>query len=440
MRYKEYKKVDIPWLDEVPSHWEIVRNKNLFKHKKNIIGNESESAQLLSLTTKGIKKINIEDSKGKTPMSYDTYQKVCKDDLVLCLFDLDVSAVFSDVSKYYGMISPAYQVFESDIVNMNYYKYIFDKIFQDRSYKLHSKSLRYTITPNNFLMLDMIVPPKDEQEQIARFLDWKINYIDRLIENENKKIKIIKKSIKSAHKDLILGKLKNKSMNFTDKKFVDGIPSNWKVVKLKKVLNKIEIDANKDDEIVICSNHGYSFYRGEKKIGLSSEDNRYYQKVEKDQIMIHGMDTWHGAICISNHNGKCTRVVHVCESKQNNEYIVYYLRLLAFMGMYKPYSNGVRQNTSDFRSWNVLGNIDILLPPKTEQDSIVKKLSKYIRINKQTIKISEERLKLLELVKKSIISDVVTGKIDVRNIETPKCKTDENIDINYDKEEIEEGV
>ncbi|CDZ74417.1 hypothetical protein ING2D1G_0223 [Peptoniphilus sp. ING2-D1G] len=454
MRYREYKKVDIPWLDEVPSHWKIQRIASVFDIRKEK-NDPIKTGEVLSLSAKyGVTPYSEKKEKGgNKPKSDLTKYNLCYqgDILVNCM---NVVAGAVGISNYFGAVSPVYYPLVTNKYNNKYYmEYLFRNydfqrgmvglgkgIMMNESESGNLTTVRMRISWDTLKTLKIPIPPKEDQEQIAKFLDWKINYIDRLIENENKKIKIIKKSIKSAHKDLILGKLKNKSMNFTDKKFVDGIPSNWKVVKLKKVLNKIEIDANKDDEIVICSNHGYSFYRGEKKIGLSSEDNRYYQKVEKDQIMIHGMDTWHGAICISNHNGKCTRVVHVCESKQNNEYIVYYLRLLAFMGMYKPYSNGVRQNTSDFRSWNVLGNIDILLPPKTEQDSIVEKLSEYIRINKQTIKISEERLKLLELVKKSIISDVVTGKIDVSNIEIPKCKKDENIYINYDEEEIEEGV
>ena len=156
--------------------------------------------------------------------------------------------------------------------------------------------------------------------------------------------------------------------------------------------------------------------------------------------MIHGMDTWHGAICISNHYGKCTRVVHVCKSQENDEYIVYYLRLLAFIGMYNPYSNGVRQNTSDFRSWNVLGNIDILLPPKEEQDSIALALNKYIKTSNKIIKISEGRIKKLQLLKQSIISDLVTGKVDLRNIEIPNFERFENDNLQEESEESLESI
>lgn len=416
MRYKEYKKTDIPWLDEVPSHWEIVRNKNLFKHKKNIIGNESESAQLLSLTTKGIKKINIEDSKGKTPMSYDTYQKVFKDDLVLCLFDLDVSAVFSDASKYYGMISPAYQVFESDIVHMNYYKYIFDKIFQDRSYKLHSKSLRYTITPDNFLMLDMIVPPKKEQEQIARFLDWKINEIDRLILLKNAKVKKLDKNIQ-----LLID---------------EGIASikNYKEIKLKNLgtflkngnLSRNDEEKNSKFSALlygdIYTKYYYIFDEAQTKINKQS----YY-----DNPIINGNTLFFTTSGETREEiGKCVLYTG-CEKIAVGGDLVVFKEFDTVDSKYLTYA----LNTSDainYRYVNArgeiiihisqasLGNYKIRVPQMSIQEEISTKIEENIRNNNEIREKVEKQINNLQQLKKSLISEVVTGKMDVRNVVIPE--------------------
>ena len=106
----------------------------------------------------------------------------------------------------------------------------------------------------------------------------------------------------------------------------------------------------------------------------SSDD--IYQGVRKGDLLIHGMDTWHGAIAVSNYNGKCTPVVHVCDSNENKRYIAYYLQALAYKKVYKAISNGVRENTSDFRSWNKAGSINILIPPTEEQNAIANLLDK----------------------------------------------------------------
>ena len=208
--YEAYKKTDIPWLGEIPSHWETKRNKNLFIGKKEIIGKLYTSTDLLSLTTKGIKIKNLFSSGGKKPTTYETYQAVEKDELVLCLFDLDCSAVFSDVSQYNGMISPAYNVFKIKNQHEKYFKYLFDYIFQDRTYKIYSKSIRYTITEENFNNLETPVPPISEQIQIANYLDWKINEIDKLILIEKEQIKELE-NLKQKYIDEIYQNIKTKN-------------------------------------------------------------------------------------------------------------------------------------------------------------------------------------------------------------------------------------
>lgn len=130
--------------------------------------------------------------------------------------------------------------------------------------------------------------------------------------------------------------------------------------------------------------------------------------------MIHGMDTWHGAIAVSNYNGMCTPVVHVCDSAQNKKYIALYLRNMANQKVFKLISNGVRQNTSDFRSWGKVGTILIPIPPIEEQNAIVEYIeSKTNKIDTMIEALKAEIDRLTEY-KQRLISDVVTGQIDVR--------------------------
>ena len=148
------------------------------------------------------------------------------------------------------------------------------------------------------------------------------------------------------------------------------IPTHWRETKLKHILQKMSRSKSENAELLICSNKGKVIKRGDSKMGLVSDDESIYQGVKKGDLLIHGMDTWHGAIAISNYDGMCTPVVHVCESSQNKEYIYYYLQNMAYSKIFKLISNGVRQNTSDFRSWDKLGNVDITLPPLSEQIAI----------------------------------------------------------------------
>ncbi len=451
MKYSEYKKTELHWLEEIPLHWEVKRLASILELRKEK-NDPIKANEILSLSAKyGVTPYSERKEKGgNRPKSDLTKYNVCySGDILVNSMNIVSGAV--GISRYFGAISPVYYALVTNLEDNDRYfmEYVFRNydfqrsmvglgkgIMMNESESGVLSTVRMRISWDTMKTLQVPVPPKKEQEKISAFLNWKTNELDKLINFEKEKVELLKKAIKSAHVELILGRSDIENMNFTDEKFLRTIPANWKVVKLGRILDKVELDADIDDEIVICSNHGYSFYRGDQKIGLTSDDNSYYQKIKKGQIMIHGMDTWHGAICISDLDGKCTRVVHVCETKENKEYIVYYLRLLAFLGMFKPYSNGVRQNTSDFRSWKALGNVDIILPPRDEQYRIIELLSRFISKNNSVIKYSEQRINLLEMFKRSVISEVVTGKVDIQNIEIPKYDAVESLCV--EDSEIEE--
>ena len=137
---RQMKDSGVEWIGEIPAHWEILRNKNASSYTKSIVGNESSKTQLLSLTTKGIREKDISDTAGKVPESYDTYQYVEVNDMVMCLFDLDCSAVFSGISSYNGMISPAYKVLKSkEKIVPKFADYWFKYVSDDRKFKQYSK-------------------------------------------------------------------------------------------------------------------------------------------------------------------------------------------------------------------------------------------------------------------------------------------------------------
>lgn len=154
-------------------------------------------------------------------------------------------------------------------------------------------------------------------------------------------------------------------------KWIGEIPSHWKTTKLKHIIVKLYREKRPNSELLVCSNKGKVIKKGDSKIGLVADNDDIYQGVCKGDLLIHGMDTWHGAIAISNFDGMCTPVVHVCDSKQNKTYIALYLQFMAISKVFKLISNGVRQNTSDFRSWDKVGAIPIMVPPLHEQQVIV---------------------------------------------------------------------
>ena len=201
------KESGIEWIGMVPRHWKIIKNRYIFTKKKDIVGRNWENTQLLSLTKKGIIKKDINEGGGKQPDSFSTYQLVEDGDMVFCLFDLDVSAVFSGLSPLCGMISPAYKryVCKNGFLN-RYYKFYFDAVFSGRHYKLYSKNLRYTIDDDVFDSLLTLVPPLHEQEEIADYLENKCLEIEQIIDEKNDQLVKLDEYKKSLIFEYITGK------------------------------------------------------------------------------------------------------------------------------------------------------------------------------------------------------------------------------------------
>ncbi len=191
-------------------------------------------------------------------------------------------------------------------------------------------------------------------------------------------------------------------------KWIGEIPSHWKTTKLKHIIVKLYREKRPNSELLVCSNKGKVIKKGDSKIGLVADNDDIYQGVCKGDLLIHGMDTWHGAIAISNFDGMCTPVVHVCDSKQNKTYIALYLQFMAISKVFKLISNGVRQNTSDFRSWDKVGAIPIIVPPLHEQQAIVDYLKDKTLKIEQYVSARERERELLDSLKQSEIANVVT--------------------------------
>ena len=192
------------------------------------------------------------------------------------------------------------------------------------------------------------------------------------------------------------------------------VPEHWNVTRLKYVITKLSRERRPEDELLVCSNSGEVRKRGESKLGLVANSDEIYQGVRKGDLLIHGMDTWHGAIAVSMYDGMCTPVVHVCDSTQEKEYIALYLRNMAAQKIFKLISNGVRQNTSDFRSWDKLARIPIPVPPITEQRDIIAYVSDKCNKVNSLITELEGEIEYLKEYKQKLIADCVTGQINVQ--------------------------
>ena len=170
----------IEWIGNIPSEWKVIKHKYVM-HKEKSICEHYNGEDIISLTMNGVV-IRDLNAGGKMPTTFDGYQYVHPDDLLLCLFDIDVTPRCVGIVKNYGVTSPAYSRF---IVHNGYYIAYYDYLLRsidDSKVFVHlAKNLRSSLTESDFGVLPTITPSLEEQIEIVNYLDRKTVEINELI-------------------------------------------------------------------------------------------------------------------------------------------------------------------------------------------------------------------------------------------------------------------
>ena len=407
------KNSGIEWVGDIPAHWEVMPNKYLMQKQK-IICPIYKGQAILSLTMKGVIERDL-DAGGKMPSSFDGYQYVKRGNLLLCLFDIDVTPRCAGLILKDGVTSPAYsQYFMMQKAYAPFYSFYYVMVDNTKELLHMAKNLRHSLNEEQFGAIKAPVPPLSEQKAIAGFLDKKCGEVDALIADIQQEIETLEQYKRSVITEAVTKGL-DPSVPMKDSgiDYLGKINGEWRLTKLGYICQKLNRPVLKNAEALICSNKGKVVLRGDISVGLISENDRMYQGVKAGDLCIHGMDTWHGAIAVSSLNGKITTVVHCCDSREDKRFIAYYLQMLSFKKVYKAISNGVRGNTSDFRSWDKAGDIYIVLPNRENQQKIAEFLDKKCKEIEEIIADKQSQIETLESYKKSLIYEYVTGKKEV---------------------------
>lgn len=236
-KYSSYKNSGAEWLGDIPTHWNTLSNKNIFKLKKNQVGKKSSDYVLLSLTLNGVIKRDMENPQGKFPAEFNTYQEVKKGDFIFCLFDVEETPRCVGLSDFDGMITGAYTVMEPyDNFDRNFLYYFNLNLDADKRMKPLYTGLRNTISKENFFSFKTFVPPLLEQTSIAAFLDRKTALIDQAIDIKQKQIELLKERRQILiHKAVTRGLNPNVKMKDSGVEWIGEIPEGWEVKRLKDV-------------------------------------------------------------------------------------------------------------------------------------------------------------------------------------------------------------
>ena len=419
-----------------PARWPLIRGKQLFQE----IDERSKDGTEELLSVSHITGITPRSQKNVTMFQAESLvgYKLCKTgDIVANTMWTWQGAI--GVSKFAGVVSPAYNVYrqKSDIFNPQY----LDMLLRERQLVdvYHSLSTgirpsRLRLYPDVFLTIKLPVPPREEQDQIVRFLDWKVSSINKLINIKKKEIKDIDALKRSLINHAIThGLSADAPMKNSGVKWLGDIPAHWQIVKLRQILHPVSeknhpelplLSVVREQGVILRdvedteSNHNYI-----------PDDLSGYKVVRKGQFAMNKMKAWQGSYGISDYTGIVSPAYFIFDvAFENLEYFHYAIRSKVYVNFFAQASDGIRVGQWDLQM-DKMKEIPFIAPPIEEQKAIVEYIKRALPKYDVAIEKLSEAVDVLEEYKTKLIADTVTGKIDVRDIEIPEFEfTDEDID------------
>ena len=398
---EEMKDSGIEWVEKCPAHWKIMANKHIMKKVKNIkVIYENED--ILSLTMKGVIVRDLEAG-GKMPTSFDGYQILYPNNLLMCLFDYDVTPRCIGLIKKYGLSSPAYSQFEMKNQNYEGYYYYYYLMIDNTKALLHlAKNLRHSFTEEQLGLIHAPVPPIKEQIAIANLLDERCSEIDRLFADIQSEIDSLEEYRMSIINEVlrcgISGKSKHKEVRF---KYIATVKAN--LVPPTFFLEYPQVSPEN-----IAKNTGKLLsYSTVEDSGIISGNHLFY----KGQIIYSKIRPNLNKAIIAPFDGLCSADMYPIEAKINSKYLLYAMLSRHFVEQVTL----IMQDRVKMPKINQdeLGNIGVYIAPDIEQKEIVLYLDKKCAEIDSIIETKKEQLTVLGEYKKAIIYEYVTGKKEV---------------------------
>lgn len=438
--YPEYKKAEVPWIGLIPEGWEVVRNKHFLKEFN--VPSQKGDEDLLTVSqytgiTKRKDRLSDENDLLTTAKTLEGYKVVEKGSMVMNIMLAWNGSL--GLSDYDGIVSPAYAVFRvnQEFVYPRFLHYLhrtklYTGIFETESTGVIKSRLR--LYPEKYLALHSVLPPIPEQRQISRFLDWKTSQINRFIKAKKRQIELLKEQKQVIINDAVTGKIDVRTgkpyPKYKDSgvEWLGKVPEQWALIRNKYLLVEKDDRSQKGDEDLLT----VSQYSGitKRKDNINAEVEFIttaktlvgYKKVEANDMVINIMLAWNGSLGISPYPGIVSPAYCVFKiiNNQINPLFLHFLhRSIKFTEGFMTFSTGVIKSRLRLYPDRYF-SLKTCLPQINVQEEIITWIFNKTKSIDTSISRIKKEIDLIIEYRNRIISDIVTGKIDVRGIEVPQ--------------------
>jgi type I restriction enzyme S subunit len=433
-QYENYKDSTIHWVGEIPNTWKISKIKFV---------TDNEDGKRIPISSE-----LRYDKKGEYPYYGATgivdyiddykfdgrYLLIGEDGAPFFIQGRDVA--FIAEGKFW-VNNHAHVLINKPEINLDYLCYLLNCV----DYKEYiTGSTRDKLTKSELCDIKILIPSLSEQTQITRFLDYQTAIIDEIIRRKEKQIELLKEKRQAViYESVNKGLNPNVKMKESGVEWLGDMPEHWKSTRMKFIASLkgrqgwqgLKADEYKDSGPYVVSSAHFNNYMidWEKCPRVSQERYERDENIQLNQgdvlLMKDGanmgklaiVENLPGPACLNSHL-LLFRPLLINEAPSfYQKYLFYHMNCDFFQDYI--YKNGTGSTFLGI-SQQSIGNYYIILPPLNEQIEIASYIDGYARQIDSLIHKEVKQIELLVECRTALISEAVTGKIDVRDWQPEK--------------------
>ena len=426
--YPEYKDSGVEWIGEIPVGWEVKKLKYFCLIKSGDgFANDLQGREGLEIPFFKVSDTNIPENKTRMFVSNNSVSQEDVENFNFTLHQIN-SIVFPKIGATL-LLNKRHILTQLSCIDNNMmslfcvtadYNFIF-YVMLNVDFKNYCNIASPVPSINSSDVGDIKVPFPSilEQQQIISYLDEKTQQIDQLIQNKEQKIKLLQeKRTAVINQAVTKGLTPEVEMKDSGVEWIGQIPVGWEMIKVKYIFNLITEKAPKNHDMELLSLYtdiGVEPRKNLEQKGNKASTTDEYWIVKEGDIIVNKLLAWMGAIARSSYNGVTSPAYDILRPVVDIDSKFYHhlFRGGLYLTEFKRRSRGI-MNMRLRLYFEELGQILVPCPNLDIQTKIVSYLDDKTQQIDDLIGKEQRKIELLKEYRQSLISDAVTGKIDVR--------------------------
>ena len=432
-RYPEYKESGMDWIGKIPKDWKVLKVKHVGSSNPSKTNPKTACLKDTPVVFLPMERVHTDgtiDQELRLPYSQlkNGYTYFEENDVLIAkvtpCFENGKIILVKNLATPVGFGSTEFIVIRPNLPKVSP-RLLFYLLYNESLRRIGKHFMTSAVglkrVPTEFVENFQIpIPSNQEQHQIANFLDRKTGQIDELIRIKEQRIELLQEQRTTLINQAVTKGLDpTVEMKPSGLEWIGEIPVHWATINTKYLFRLVTEPAPKNNDYELLSIYTDIGVKPRKELeerGNRATTTDGYWLVKKGDFIVNKLLAWMGAIGLSNHEGVTSPAYDILRKIRplNERFYEYLFRCGLYFTEFKKWSRGIMEVRLRLY-FDQFGQIPLVFPPVNEQDKIVNYLDRKTKQINNLISTERRKIELLKEYRQSLISEVVTGKIDVRN-------------------------